>query len=328
MNRCGVCALVFLLSVFVVSCEFWEGRDARQADVSSSKTGSRGGNVDGGSADNGDVKAAAVGAAEVTPITKLTLEETEKIKAFVEKTEPYTLDLAVVIHNKYIGFSKSIMAYSTCSEYDAACFGTVPSANRSKALEELEKSDLKKDFQKLSDLLKQAGGRDAGSLNGAIAEYERVLKEAKDANARIEEFDPSFTRKVSKEGKTRNLEYLRKVRAVEGTILRTMEVASLAYADAFVSLVSGMSSGQFKEAVDGFVKAAKKYVGANEGDEFTIIGYAIDIIISMEDLERLKSFVKAGKEGTEFVAAIDRLESVYKEAVSVEEDKEADDNNE
>ncbi|UGQ18018.1 hypothetical protein [Borrelia sp. RT1S] len=327
MNRSGVCTLVLLMSVFVVSCEFWKGRDASQAD---DKASTRGGSVVGGGAVDEGGKTETVGddAGEVKPITRLTVEDSKRVKDFIEKTEPYALDLSVVIHNKYLGFSRSMITYSNCLDYDAACFGTVPSDARSKSLEELEKSDLKKDFQKLSSLLKQASGHDSGSLNGAISEYERVLKAAKEADAQIEKHDLLSAKKVSDERKTRNLEHLRKVRAVEGAILKTMEMACLAYADAFTSVVSGMSSSQFKEAVGEFARAARKYAGANEGDEFTIIIYAIDIIVSKEDLERLKSFVKTGKEGAEFIAAIDKLESVYREAVPVEEDKEADDDNE
>nr|WKT13926.1 hypothetical protein LKV13_04750 [Borrelia sp. BU AG58] len=326
MSRKSMRVLILLLAVFVTSCEFWKGSDTSKASPSSSVAGSRGRNVGGGALATGGGKAAVIGddVSEGKPDTGLTVEEVRRLEDFVEKTEPYDLDLSVVINNKYFAFVGAMLTYASCLDYSPVCFDAKASASRKKALKALVDSDPKKDFEKLHNLLKKAMGRDFGSLTAAISEFERVLKEAENANGKIEDTTIALAKDESEEKKTRNVEYLKKVRAVGPAMLKAMELAAFAYADAFALLVSGMSSSRFKEAVDEFNRAARKYAGANEGNEFNVIVYAIDIIVSQEDLDGLESFVKMGDEGIGFIAAIEKLKSVY-DAVKPESEPDEED---
>ncbi|UGQ18017.1 hypothetical protein [Borrelia sp. RT1S] len=357
MNKISMCILI-LMSIFVMSCEFWGGFGARkakgdaEANVDVGRVDFAGGvkllgnnareevsgginpldnagaelaggvNPVGGNADGGNnpVNGGMIGdhaGGKVAVVenlnTKLTEEDMGKLKDFIKNTKTYPGDLSYTISNAYAVPYGKIGTYSNCSDYRSSCFTNGPSEERSKGLEKLVDNKFEEKFGKLADMLKDANGYDPKDLTKAIAKYEEVLKEAQDANGKIEVKEDSFNfRGASDEARSRNMEYLRKVSATEEATLDAMRQASLDYANAFAHSVAGVSSNQFKEAVKEFTEAAREYAGVAKDARFTIITEVISVMVNDKNLNSQKSYAEYGPGGKEFVPAIEKLESAYK----------------
>nr|WKT13927.1 hypothetical protein LKV13_04755 [Borrelia sp. BU AG58] len=340
MNKVSICVLM-LASTFIVSCEFWGAgsvlsqasgdADKKSNDLGAELAGNAiadnnaGEELTGGRNSDGiddhivvvNGNEGGIGNSKLKPSTQLTEEDMAKLKDFTEKTKTYSRDLDTV-YNKNAGSFGKIMTYSTCSNYDVMCFSRGPSDDRKQGLDSLVNNKFAEEFDKLADILKKVEGYDPKSFSDAIAELKHVLKEAEDANSKIDVKDGNFNfRNASMSTVNENLAYLKKVNNVSTIAINTMKISSLAYADAFASLVSGISSSQFKEAVNEFIQAAKKYAAVSVGTRFTVITEVISPMIYGRNLDYEKSFASYGQGGKEFVAAIEKLEGVYK-AVSTD----------
>ncbi|WKC58726.1 hypothetical protein [Borrelia sp. P9F1] len=347
MNKISVCFLM-LMSIFFVSCEFWGGLSARKVSGDAETDGdvsivelaggvkllnnNTGGGLNGSGRLVGDLKPVGgnlagdnnpgdgvvgdqAGGNEVMPKplnTKLTEEDMKKLKDFTGNTKAYPRDLSYTISNAYSVPYAKIGTYSNCSDYSPGCFTQGPSDERKEGLKKLVEIKLEEKFKKLENMLKDISGYDPKALTNAIAKYERVLKEAQDANGKIK------INNANAQERSKNIGYLKKVRDTLDAALDVMKQASLAYADAFTSVVSGMSSSQFKEAVNEFNRAAKEYAKVAPGTRFTVITEVIFSMASGRGLAYEKSFAKFGPGGPEFFAAIEKLESAY-EAVKPEQ---------
>ncbi|UGQ16759.1 hypothetical protein [Borrelia sp. RT5S] len=357
MNKISMCVLI-LMSIFVMSCEFWGGFGAKKAkgdaeanvDVGrvdfaggvkllDSNAGAEvsggvnpldnagaelaggvnpvGGNADGGNnLGNGGMignQAGGKGAVVENLNTKLTEDDMGKLKDFIKNTKTYPGDLSYTISNAYAVPYGKIGTYSGCSDYRSSCFTKGPSDERKEGLTKLVDNKFEEKFKNLANMLRDANGYEPKDLTKAIAKYEEVLKEAQDANTKIEKQDDYFDfNKADGETRSRNIGYLRKVSATEEATLDAMRQASLDYANAFAHSVAGVSSNQFKEAVKEFTEAAREYAGVAKDARFTIITEVISVMVNDKNLNSQKSYAEYGPGGKEFVAAIEKLESAYK----------------
>ncbi|WP_232535986.1 hypothetical protein [Borrelia sp. A-FGy1] len=254
---------------------------------------------------------------------KLTKEDKEKLNAFFSKTIRYQYSL-VSIYNKYARHYNAIATYGDCNNYGIGCFSPGPSARRSKALDSLEKLKLDQEYSKLSSMLKDAlPAYDTRTLDEAIEEYKQAISQASEAECRIEKInDYKEPTKDEKEKKKGNVDLLKTVSNVLAVIEKTIETASLAYADAFAIVSDSLSCINFKQAFSEFREAAKRYANG-KGDN------AADVIVGpilgmshpgLEDsrFARAKMFArnKTGAEVNKMITAIDKLLEVYKRVKS------------
>ncbi|WP_236840923.1 hypothetical protein [Borreliella turdi] len=114
--------------------------------------------------------------------------------------------------------------------------------------------------------------------------------------------------------------HLKNVRNLLPVIKKTIEIASIAYANAYASLTSCVSSIEFKQAVKDFSVAANQYANG-KGD------HAVDVIVGAitsiygeykGGFERVKIFARkeTDKEIEKMITAIDNLYFVYKKVKS------------
>ncbi|WP_412677190.1 hypothetical protein [Borreliella valaisiana] len=107
---------------------------------------------------------------------------------------------------------------------------------------------------------------------------------------------------------------------------KTIESASVAYADAFAIIVSSLSSAEFIEAVNEFKEAAKKYTNGNRGD------HAVDVVVGAiagmafdneNGFKRAKMFANkaTGTEVDKIIAAIEKLSAIYNTVKPKNKDK-------
>ncbi|WP_235633189.1 hypothetical protein [Borreliella mayonii] len=108
-------------------------------------------------------------------------------------------------------------------------------------------------------------------MNNTINKYKEVIKKAKEAENKIEkENDYTETKKADAEKKKRNLDNLKTVKDVLTVSRKTIESASVAYANTFAVMASRLSSAEFKKAVNEFKDTAvEKY--ANGDRETTLL---------------------------------------------------------
>ncbi|MCD2382586.1 hypothetical protein [Borreliella americana] len=258
---------------------------------------------------------------------KLTKEDMDKLKAFFGKTTTYQGKLDS-IYNKYTGSYNTIATYSDCADYSIGCFSEGPSAKRSQAIANLENNKLDEEYSKLNQMLKQAAtGYDDSTLNNAINIYKEVIKKSKEAEAKIEkENDYAKTKKAGEEKKKRNLDNLKTVKDVLAVSKKTIESASVAYANAFAVLASSLSSDEFKKAVNEFKDAAEKYANGDKGD------HAVDVVVGAiagmafdneNGFQRAKMFANkaTGEEVNKMIAAIEKLRTAYNTVKPANKDK-------
>ncbi|WP_330529191.1 hypothetical protein [Borreliella valaisiana] len=210
---------------------------------------------------------------EKTP-GKLTEEDRIKLKVFFDKTATYqgVLDS---IYNKNIRYYNTIATYSGCADYSIGCFSKAPSEKLSQALTYLENNNLDKTYSGLNKMLKEAAHDYCpNALDNAIKEYNEAIIKAKGAENNIKKIN-DFTGDEgnNKEEGKKNVDNLKKVRDILSVFKKTIESASVAYADAFAIIVSSLSSAEFIEAVNEFKEAAKKYTNGNKGD------HAVDVVV-------------------------------------------------
>ncbi|MCD2332691.1 hypothetical protein [Borreliella americana] len=348
--------ILILLTTMFVSCKFYGSDDANKKNTSLSGTTVGISNIgsvileqDGNK--KGDTTTSKVALAQVTdhanskPMLaddpdssvskydqknttgKLNEEDMDKLKTFFGKTITYqgTLDS---IYNKYTRSYNTIATYSGCADYGIECFSEGPSARRSQALTNLENNQLDKEYSKLNKMLKQAAtGYDDSTLNSAINKYKEVIKRAKEAENHIEkENDYAETKKAGEEKKKKNLDNLKTVKDVLSVSEKTIETASVAYANAFAVIASGLSSAEFITAVNEFKEAAEKYANGNKGDHAidVIVGAITGIALDNENrFQRANMFAnkETGEEVDKMIAAIEKLRTIYNAVKPKNKDK-------
>ncbi|WP_210379584.1 hypothetical protein [Borreliella garinii] len=255
---------------------------------------------------------------------KLTEEDKKKLNAFFSTTTTYQSSLDS-IYNKYTSSYNTIDTYGSCNEYRIGCFSTKPSEERRKALVKLKENNLDQEYVNLNKMLKNAvSSYNKRDLEDAITQYKKAIKQAIEAECKIETVsDYKAAQEAPDEKKEKNLANLKIIKSVLPIIKKTIEEASLAYADAFAfvtaSLSCGKGSEEFKEAVKGFNDAAKQYTNGNKGDNAVsvIVGAISGMAYSgFEDswFNNAKMFAlnKEGGEVKKMIAAIDKLCAVYK----------------
>ncbi|QMU99852.1 hypothetical protein F0310_05420 (plasmid) [Borrelia sp. A-FGy1] len=250
---------------------------------------------------------------------KLSKEDKDKLTSFFRKTIRYQSSL-YSIYNKYVRHYNTIATYTGCGEYSISCFSAGPSARRSQAIAALKNNNLDNDYTNLSNMIKSVvPSYNTKTLDDAIAAYKQAVSKASDAEEEIEIVnDYSETQSAKQEKKKKNIDHLKTIRRVLTVIEKTIETASLAYADAFAIVSDSLSCSKFRQAICKFSKAAKEYANGNKGD------HAVDVIVGaiagMSHASFEKSFDKAkrfankesGEEVDKMVAAIDTLCDVYK----------------
>ncbi|WP_210753294.1 hypothetical protein [Borreliella valaisiana] len=260
---------------------------------------------------------------------KLTEEDRGKLKVFFDKTATYqgVLDS---IYNKNIRYYNTIATYSGCADYSIGCFSKAPSEKRSQAIAYLENNNLDKTYSSLNKMLKEAAHDYCpNALDNAIKEYKEVIIKAKRAENSIKKIN-DFTGDEgnNKEEGKKNVDNLKKVRDILSVFKKTIESASVAYADAFAIIVSSLSSAEFIEAVNEFKEAAKKYTNGNRGDHAVdvvvgaIAGMAFDTYYE-NGFKRAKMFANkaTGTEVDKMIAAIEKLSAIYNTVKPKNKDK-------
>ncbi len=162
------------------------------------------------------------------------------------------------------------------------------------------------------------------TLEDAIKKYAEAIEQAIEAENKIETVkDYTEAKNATEEKKKKNVDYLKTATGVLPVIKKTIEIACLSYADAFVALTSSLSCNEFKQAINEFNAAAKQYANGDKGDN------AVDVIIGpisgmtyigFEDsgFKRAKLFAnnKKGSEVENMIKAIDKLLAIYKKVKS------------
>ncbi|WP_031478378.1 hypothetical protein [Borreliella garinii] len=345
--------ILILVTTMFVSCKFYRNGDANKQNASLSDAAGDIGNIGLGILQDGNKKGnitskvalaqvaehangelilddpdSSVGKYDQEKIAgKLTEEDVDKLTAFFEKTITYQGKLNS-IYNKYTGSYNTIATYSGCADYSIGCFSNGPSARRSQALINLENNKLDEEYSKLNKMLEQAAtGYDASTLNNAINKYKEVIKKAKEAENKIaKENDYTETKKAAAEKKKRNLDNLKTVKDVLTVSKKTIESASVAYANAFAVMTSSLSSAEFKKAVNEFKDAAEKYANGDRGDHAVdvIVGAITGMAFNNENgFKRAKMFAnKATDEGrNKIIIAIDKLSTTYNTVKPKNKDK-------
>lgn len=88
-------------------------------------------------------------------------------------------------------------------------------------------------------------------LDDSIAQYKEAIKRASEAEGKIEKVkDYASAQSVADDTKKRNIDHLKTVRDVLSIIKKTIEKASLSYANAFTVVASSLSCSEFKQAVN------------------------------------------------------------------------------
>lgn len=157
-------------------------------------------------------------------------------------------------------------------------------------------------------------------LDDSIAQYKEAIKRASEAEGKIEKVkDYASAQSVADDTKKINIDHLKTVRDVLSIIKKTIEKASLSYANAFTVVASSLSCSEFKQAVNEFNEAAKQYANEKKGDN--AVSVIVDPIsssmtyVKFEDgFARAKMFALnyGGDEADKMIRAIDRLCDVYK----------------
>ncbi len=249
---------------------------------------------------------------------KLTEEDMDKLKAFFVKTITYQ-GILNSIYNKYIRSYNTIATYSGCANYNSiGCFSEGPSARRSQALNDLEKNKLDEEYTKLNQMLKETTQDYCPkALDNAIEEYKRAITIAKEAEDKIKKIT-SFTidEGNNNEERKENVDNLKKVNNILSISEKTIETASVAYANAFAVIVSRLSSAEFITAVNEFKDATEKYANGNKGDHAVdvVVGAIAGIAFDNENrFERAKMFAnkEKGAEVDKMIAAIEKLRATY-----------------
>ncbi|WNZ67133.1 hypothetical protein PT138_04715 (plasmid) [Borreliella garinii] len=258
---------------------------------------------------------------------KLTKEDMDKLKAFFDKTTTYQ-GMLDFIYNKYTRSYNTIATYSGCTDYSIGCFSEGPSERRSQALTYLENNNLDKVYTDLNQMLKEATHDYycPTALNDAINEYKETMIQAKGAESKIEKINDYTADKGNNvEKKKENIDNLKKVRDILTVSKKTIESASIAYANAFAIIVSSLSSDEFITAVNEFKDAAEKYANG-KGD------HAVDVVVGAiagmafdheNGFQRAKMFANKTKgiEVDKMIAAIDKLSATYNTVKPENKDK-------
>ncbi|MCD2383394.1 hypothetical protein LRB48_02925 [Borreliella burgdorferi] len=157
------------------------------------------------------------------------------------------------------------------------------------------------------------------NLDNSIAQYKEAIKQAIEAESKIETVkDYATAQSAADDKKKRNIDNLKIVRDVLLIIKKTIEKASRSYADAFAIATSSLSCSEFKQAVKEFNDTAKQYANGNKGDN--AVNVIVGTISSMtyvkfkDEFARAKMFARnyRGDEVDKMIRAIDKLCDVYK----------------
>ncbi|AYE36886.1 hypothetical protein DB313_05145 (plasmid) [Borrelia turcica IST7] len=331
MSKGNMCIVILITTMFIVSCKLFESDDANKEHASGSDAAS-------GTSGIGAVALGQYGSDDVenplndepasdgsegkkeNSVAKLTQDDKEKLKAFFDKTMGYTDALYHYIYKLYKRAYSKLGVYSDCYVYEIECFSSGPTAERKAGLEELKKYKLKDEFEKLKEKLKGiASGYDPKILTDAIEKFTKAIEEAEKAEAKIEtEDDYAKAKKADENKKRENVERLKTVKSASDFSAKAVDVAVVAYAEAFLSVVDTLSSGKFKEAVTEFTVAAKKFADGKKGDK-SIFAIA-SAIAGMGSGNYEAAFTEArgyaaqvtGEEGNKLVTAIEKLSDTYK----------------
>ncbi|PRQ97394.1 hypothetical protein CV681_05995 [Borreliella burgdorferi] len=255
---------------------------------------------------------------------KLNEEDKKKLNAFFSTTKTYQSSLDS-IYNKYTGYYNTIDTYGSCDTYRIECFSVGPSEKRKQALADLEKLKLDEKYTQLSTMLKSAvPSYYKKNLDDSIAQYKEAIKQAIEAESKIETVkDYATAQSAADDKKKRNIDNLKIVRDVLLIIKKTIEKASRSYADAFAIATSSLSCSEFKQAVKEFNDAAKQYANGNKGDN--AVNVIVGTISSMtyvkfkDEFARAKMFARnyRGDEVDKMIRAINKLCDVYKKKVAL-----------
>ncbi|XOU12876.1 hypothetical protein QIA01_04930 (plasmid) [Borreliella americana] len=349
--------ILILVTTMFVSCKFYRSDDANKKNTSLSRATMGIGNIGSGilleqvGNKKGDTAASKVALAQVTghanselmldnpysnvskynqekTISKLTEEDMDKLKVFFRKTITYQ-GILNSIYNKYTRSYNTIATYSGCANYNSIeCFSGGPSARRSQALNDLEKNKLDREYTKLSQMLKETTHDYCPkALDNAIEEYKKTITIAKEAENKIKKIT-SFTidEGNNNEERKENVDNLKKVSNILSISEKTIETASVAYANAFAVIASRLSSAKFITAVNEFKDAAEKYANGNKGDHAVdvVVGAIAGIAFDNENkFERAKMFAnkEKGEEVNKMIAAIEKLRATYNTVKPKNKDK-------
>ncbi len=334
VERINMCILL-LTTILFVSCKFFGNSGASKEDaslldaankISNSRIATSSGKQEENTSDttgeakkNKSIPEMLADAPAVTSKDKLTEEDNKKLMDFFSKTKKYQSGLDS-IYNKYTRSYGTINTYGSCGDYSIGCFSTGPSENRKKALDELKQNKLEEEYSKLSKMLKSAVSsyKDA-TLEDAIEKYRKAIEQASEAENKIETVkDYADAKSATAEKKKKNVDHLKTARSVLPIIKKTIEMACLSYADAFVAVTSSLSCNEFKQAINEFNVAAKQHANGDKGDNAVdvIVGTISGMTSEFEDagFKRAKMFAsnKKGSEVENMIKAIDKLSAIYK----------------
>ncbi|WP_210374505.1 hypothetical protein [Borreliella garinii] len=250
---------------------------------------------------------------------KLTEEDHKKLIDFFSKTTTYQYSLDS-IYNKYTKHYNTIDTYGSCDTYRIGCFSEGPSEERRQALTDLKKLKLDEKYAKLSTMLKSAvPSYNKKDLDDSIVQYKEAIEQAIEAENKIETVkDYASAQSAADDTKKRNIDHLKTVRDVLPLIKKTIDIASLSYADAFTVVPSSLSCNEFKQALNEFNAAAKQYANGYKGENaVTVILAPISSMtyVKFEDgFARAKMFALnyRGDEVDKMIIAMDKRCDVYK----------------
>ncbi|AYE36880.1 hypothetical protein DB313_05115 (plasmid) [Borrelia turcica IST7] len=279
MNKINMCALLLLLTCFVVSCSLVDESDTEDdgAEVSQARSDIQ----SDASEEAGQVEKA---------VTKLTKEEVDKLKAFVKSAVSYE-KVVTSIYNDYIGASNDIRTYAGYDDKDESSAGNCQ-ANWEPALARLKNNgELVKKFRELE---KKMNNYAPQSLTDAIKRLEEKLNED-----------------ATKLGKSSV------AREADKAYRDAIDAATYSYTDSFIFVVSRFSSGEFIEASQKLAEAARDFASGLNVYGIDSITYAVSGIVNEDngDIEKAKAdALKTDKnrEGQALFDAIDELNAVFK----------------
>ncbi|MCD2374223.1 hypothetical protein LRB29_03935 [Borreliella burgdorferi] len=128
------------------------------------------------------------------------------------------------------------------------------------------------------------------NLDDSIAQYKEAIKQAIEAESKIETVkDYATAQSAADDKKKRNIDNLKIVRDVLLIIKKTIEKASRSYADAIAT--SSLSCSEFKQAVKEFNDTAKQYANGNKGDN--AVNVIVGTISSMTYVKFKDEFARA-----------------------------------
>ncbi|AYE36882.1 hypothetical protein DB313_05125 (plasmid) [Borrelia turcica IST7] len=281
MNKINICTLLLLFSMFVMSCSLVKDKDSDK-EGEGAEISQEGSDVQSDASEEaGQLKKA---------VTKLTTEEVDKLKDFIESATSYETKVNS-IYEDYIAASNDIKTYTKYRGNEDASSVANWKANWKSALDKLNEDELVKKFRELEEKMNKYAPK---SLTDAIERLEEGLEKA------TKSYKPSDAREAGQ------------------CYLDAIDAAISAYIDSFISVVSRFSSSEFIDASKELATATRDFSRGLNLYSIDSITYAVSGIVNEDekDIEKAKGDAnttsKKDREGKALSDAIDKLNAVFK----------------